>query len=207
VPLVVVTVLVLSTEDERCDVLLVVELEPLGTDEPWEDDELAVVEEVVAEGLLGSDDELESKEDDEFGTEEDAVVCTDEVADVEWELLWLPGSVATLEVLPALDDPEAEVVDWDWDVPIVEDIGAEEEELDDMVLPTVPGDEGGLEGVDDELEEVELALAGALVEPELSEAVDDGGTMVATSTGHTSASMPPIVKAVQLPKGAVGKPA
>lgn len=41
------------------------------------------MEEVVAEGLLGSDDELESTEDDEFGTEEDAVVCTDEVADVE----------------------------------------------------------------------------------------------------------------------------
>jgi hypothetical protein len=79
-----------------------------------------------------------------------------------------------------------------------------------MVLPTVPGDEEGLpvpEGVDDEVEEVELVLAGALVEPELSGAVDDGGTMVATSTGHTSASMPPIVKAVQLPKGALGKPA
>ena len=31
--------------------------------------------------------------------------------------------------------------------------------------------------------------------------------MVAASTGHTSASTPPIVKAVQLLKGGFGKPA
>lgn len=50
-------------------------------------------------------------------------------------------------------------------------------------------------------------LAGAVVKSRVEENVDDGGSVLETSTGHTSASTPPIVKAVQLLKGANGKPA
>jgi hypothetical protein len=65
--------------------------------------------------------------------------------------------------------------------------------------------------IPDELEDVEVlavVLAGTLVELcELGIGVDEGGMTVATSTGHTSASMPPMINAVQLLKGALGKPA
>jgi len=41
----------------------------------------------------------------------------------------------------------------------------------------------------------------------LEENVDEGGSLSETSTGHTSASTPPTFRAVQLLKGADGKPA
>ncbi len=61
--------------------------------------------------------------------------------------------------------------------------------------------------VEDDTEELEGMLDGALVELWIDEKVDDGAVMFETSTGHTLASTPPIVKAVQLLNGALGKPA
>ena len=64
-----------------------------------------------------------------------------------------------------------------------------------------------LDAGEDDTVGLEMVLAGALVELWVEGAVDDGGSMLETSTGHTSASTPPIVSAVQLLNGAMGKPA
>lgn len=61
--------------------------------------------------------------------------------------------------------------------------------------------------VEDATEALGGMLDGPLVELAIDEIVDDGASMFETSTGHTSASTPPIVEAVQLLKGAIGKPA
>lgn len=56
----------------------------------------------------------------------------------------------------------------------------------------------------------ELAVLDGIREedPRIAEVpVPTPGTVVERSTGHTSASTPPIVRAVQLSKGAIGKPA
>ncbi len=64
-----------------------------------------------------------------------------------------------------------------------------------------------LDALDDEPGRLETELAGTLVELSTNELVDDGGSISDTSTGHTSASTPPIVMTEQLLKGADGKPA
>jgi hypothetical protein len=68
------------------------------------------------------------------------------------------------------------------------------------VLPTPDEDK-------DDIGELEELLVGAFVELGNDIAVDEGATWFETSTGHTSASTPPIVSTVQLLKGAFGKPA
>jgi hypothetical protein len=64
-----------------------------------------------------------------------------------------------------------------------------------------------LDDNEDDTGGLEIVLAYALVERSVDENVGEGGSIFDTSTGHTSASTPPIVRAVQLLKGADGKPA